>query len=568
MNPEVFPKADAALRSGRDASVSGSGRAFTAGRTERSGSRDAFLLVGLLTLALALGVGSLLLRPDRHRGAEGLLFGDIGYNFWVVERLLAGDRLFADVAYQYGALPAYLHAAVAAVFGNTIATFNGVFLAVSLLNVLLACLLIRRVSSRTTTAVVVGLGLTASLLVPGSLLGGNTNSVYIPLERTLVLIAALVWTPPWSRTPARAALIGTVIGSWQLVRFGGGAFVGAAVVATDLLALWWNRSAARGGLSRWVRSMLMTVGAAVLVQVVQAAIALLALPGPVAWDYVWPSYVLESYAGWVTPEVRWPRWGGWNLLIGQYLSPLVGGAIGLFALGWYLANRRGTGTTGAEHSRAAESIRLLLPLLFFLIASVGMFRMAYHFLQFAWLLVIPAAWLLERSGWAVRATIIALFIPCFALNAKSIFLTPPAADHKPFRTPSGEVLWATPGVQSELRHVAAQIAASAGPAGARNPAAMILPLGAGFHYAYRVETPLRQAWFLPGLVRPEDNKQIIVSLDRLDAIVVRDPADSMVAERPCTWRQPSPLSAEACAALAKRLGEPQRVGRHMVYPVR
>jgi hypothetical protein len=534
---------------------------------EGRGPRDALLVLALVLLALALGVGSLLLRPDRHQGAEGLLFGDIGYNFWVVDRLLSGDRLFAEVAYQYGPLPAYLHASAAAVFGNTIATFHGLLLAISLLNVLLATLLIRSVASRTTTAVVVGLGLTASLLVPGSLLGGNSNSVYIPLERTLVLLAALAWSPPLSRPRARAILLGVAIGGWQLVRFGGGVFLGAALVATDLLALWWTRSLHREGLGRWVRSLLITAGVAAGIQVAQAAVALATLPEPIAWDYIWPAYVLESYAGWVTTEVRWPRWGGWNLLIGQYLSPLVGGAAGLLALAWYLRHRARGVRAEPERSLAARSIRLLLPLIFFLIASVGMFRMAYHFLQFAWALVIPAAWLFQRSGWAVRGGMLALLVPCFALNARSIFVTPPAADQEPFRTPRGEVLWATPAVREELEWVASEIASAGRSAEQTERTAMILPLGAGFHYAFGVETPLRQVWFLPGFARPYDNAQIAASLDGLDAVVVRDPADSMIEGRPCSWRQPSPLSPTACAALAERLGEPRRLGRHLVYPV-
>lgn len=529
---------------------------------------DALVLLGLLALAALLGVSALLRRPDLYRGASDVLFSDAGYNLLVVQRMLDGGRLYADIAFQYGPLPPLVHAAAAGIFGNTLGVFHALLLTVTLVNVGLAYWLVRRCTSTRTAAVVVGLGLTASLLIPGSLLGSFSNASYIPFERTLILLGAIAWSAPGQRPRDRAILLGVVIGSWQTVRFGGGVFLGIAVVIADLLALWWSAGLRGDRVRIWLRSIMVTIAAAVMVEIVLVALAFLLLPREIAVDFVWPLYVLDTYDAWVTPDLRWPRWGGWRVFIGQYLSPLVGALSGLAAVAWYL-RREDSGPGGIAPVADAERIRLLIPFLFYLVGTVGFFRMAFHFFQFAWALVIPAAWLLERGGRIPRLAIPALLLPCFLLSARTQLASAPDPGQREFVTPSGEALWGSPDAVAELDEMVRLT--SGMPTGAEpaaRPALLVLPLGAGFHHAYSIPSLARQPWFMNGFPRPYDEPPLLESLDRTSHVVLRAPGPNMTPGDPCSWYEPFPLSPPTCRAMAERLGPPTRVGEYWIFPVR
>lgn len=530
-------------------------------------SWDAIAVLALVFFAAALGIATLLLRPDLHAGAADVLFSDAGYNLLVVDRLLEGARLYGDIAFQYGPFPIYLHAAVASVLGNTLRTFHLLLLTISLVNVALAYTLIRSCASRLTATVVVALGLSASMLIPGSLLGAFSVSSYVPLERTVLLLAALAWVPPASRSVRRGVLLGLAIGAWQGVRFGGGVFLGVAVVLADLLALWWTGELRRVPLLRWMRLLLWTAGAAMLVEVVLAAVALSTLPRSVAWDFIWPSYVLGSYSAWMTPDLRWPNLGEPKLLIGQYLSPLLGAAVGLVALVWYLGRRTKVGQEGAQ-SGAPEQIRLLIPFFFYVLAAALFFRMAFHFLQFAWLLVIPLAWGFERGSRLTRTALVALLLPCFALNVRTIFSNPVPAELGVIRTRAGEELWASREGREEIATLVHALREDSGPAGnGRRGAVLVVPLGAGLYHQYGFDNDLRQPWFLGTFHRPYDERPLLASLDQTRSVVFRTKG-SQTAHDPCSGDLRLSLSRAACAQLAERLVDPQRVGSFWVYGVR
>lgn len=526
---------------------------------------DLAALAILLLGSLALGLTALARRPDLYANGS-FLFGDHSLNLLVADRLLAGETLYQDVASPYGPLPAYAYAAWAVLFGSSVASFNAFLLAVSLLNLGLVYLLLRRFAAPGVSLLVAGVGMVPSLLVPGSLLGGYTVSTYLPVERLFLILTALAWCPPPGRSPARAARIGVVLGLWQGVKFGGAFFAGAAVLLVDLLAL----HARPGGERDWVgwfRSLLVTLAAFLAVQAAWVGYAFLALSPQVALDFLWPSYALETYSAWVADGERWPSWQGWSLFLGQYLSPVVGALAGVAALGWYL--RRAGELPGGDAGREVRGLALLLPLVFYLIASFAYFRQVYHFLQFAWVLVIPAAWLAQRSGARTRAALALLFLPCFALNLKAVLLNSPDSGMRPVRAPSGETLWMAPQLEADMQALLHTLRPPGG--GTERPEAVFLPIGAGMQHFYGVPVRLRQPWALPGFIRPYDEQEYLGSLRRARAVVLlRQPGQDPSGADPCAaMASTSPFPPRVCAAMAARVGEPVPVGEHfLVFPVR
>jgi hypothetical protein len=68
------------------------------------------------------------------------------------------------------------------------------------------------------------------------------------------------------------------------------------------------------------------------VQLGLVAVVAAADPWPVAVDVLWPAYQLQGYATLVGADIRWLWWGGWRLLVGQYLLPFSAGLLGAASL--------------------------------------------------------------------------------------------------------------------------------------------------------------------------------------------------------------------------------------------
>ena len=77
------------------------------------------------------------IRPGVILGPQ-FLFDDEGQNLLIVHTILSGGALYRDVYSQYGPIPAYVHALVARVFGNTPLVYLSLLAVVSSANVGLA----------------------------------------------------------------------------------------------------------------------------------------------------------------------------------------------------------------------------------------------------------------------------------------------------------------------------------------------------------------------------------------------------------------------------------------------
>ena len=197
---------------------------------------------------------------------------------------------------QSGPIPAYAHALVAWVFGNTPLVYVSLLAVVSSANVGLAYALVRRAANVPVAVFVTAIGVLPIVLIPGALAGGYTSAAYIPLERTLLLLVALSWAAPASRSVRRSFLIGSLLGAWQGLRFGAVAAAAASILVIDFLHLW-SIGFTRAHLRAWMATLLPIAGAFVAFELIWAVYAFATLPAAVALDLLWPLYSLESVRG-------------------------------------------------------------------------------------------------------------------------------------------------------------------------------------------------------------------------------------------------------------------------------
>lgn len=480
---------------------------------------DSVAGAALAAAALSLAFAVIVRRPDLTRGSA-FLFGDEGHNLLVAQTLLAGGALYRDVFFGYGPISAYLYALAARLCGNTPLVYLSLLAAISSLNVGLAYALVRRAARPAVAAMVVGAGFIATTLAPGSLVGGYTNSPYIPLERTLLLLVALGWADPDTRSMKRSLLIGLLLGLWQGVKFGGAVPAGAALVLLDAIDL------AAGGYSAdrfrlWWRSLAAIAAAFLAIELLWVLLAFAALPGPVARDSVWPLYVADSYKSWVnTPGIRWPTWIGWRSTVTQYLIPISAfllGAVGL--AGWFAAARR-TGRPALDRAQQAVAGAVFLPLCFFIIGSLTYFRQVHHFRAAMWALVPAVAWELQRSGVLVKTATMALWAPGLAALVKSaVFTSTAAMSLITVALPSGGSIVVAPPMAERLQFLQRFTERETADA-----PVLYVPLGSGWHAAYHVPRASRQTYLSlsPAWVRPYEETQFIETLSRTRALIVCD----------------------------------------------
>jgi len=368
----------------------------------RASRSDLRACVVLLTIGSLIGEACILRRPELH-GGSGFVFGDPGFALMVAREVLSGARLYADIAYQYGALPVYLYAAVARVFGNTPFVYLQFLLVGSLVTIALFYALVRRVLSVRDAFIVTLAGAIPVLLIPGAFLGGYVSSYYIPVERILMLTAAVAWQPPPVRSVRRAIALGACLGMMQLVRFGPGLALAAVVMCADLA--WQLRE--RRDWRVWIRAevfVFLTIGA---IETIRVAGAFAVLPRPVAMDVVWPSYILDSYQG----VASRPGWYGWAMGVGQYFNPLTSIALVLLGFGAMLASR--------ARVPGDEVAQMLLPS-FYLVGVAGLFRSEFHFFQAAWTLTSGAVVAIGRWRSLLLLAVLG-WLPPFALVAVNAF---------------------------------------------------------------------------------------------------------------------------------------------------
>jgi hypothetical protein len=508
---------------------------------------DAMLALAASGSSVLLGVALFVSRPDLTAGAE-FLFHDAGHNLLTAHAILSGQTLYRDIFFPYGPISAYAYAVAAWRFGNTPEVYLGLFAVVSAMNAALAYRLVRR-SAGTAVAMAVGVGLLSLLPIPGAMAGAFISSPYIVLERTMLLLLALMWSPPNARSTSRAVGLGLVFGVWQGIKFGGAFVGGFAIVILDALcltAVGWSNEDFR----RWTRSLLKTGAVCLGIESLWIIHAFATQPAPIARDVIWPYFMFHAYAV-VGGDIRWLAWGGWRLMVGRYLLPLTAAMLGIYGLGAWLRTLR----KGREADASGSAFILLL---FYGIASCGYFHHVFHFEQFFWALVPPAAFAIERASTRTRLAVAGAWAPCVWLVVHTAFMTHAPASMEAVRLPTGGRVVVSAAIGERLSFLARIHAAMSG------APILYAPVGSGWHYAYGVPAATRHTFFFaPDVIRPYERDAFAHSIDRVGAVITCGDA-----ARPASLEGQLPLDEALRPLVFGRLQLWQRGAGCIAYRVR
>ncbi len=486
---------------------------------------------------LLFAVTSLILfNPPQHWRDLGW-FDDGGLTLDTADQLLHGKQLFSQVFYQYGPASIEIYVLWCRIFGNTISSFEWLNLLIALVNCLLLFKVLERAGLAFSTLAIAFIALVPTLLATGYVFYSN-------FEKTLILMALLVWKPPEQRSFKRSLALGAVIGLMQWVRFGAAVGVLGAVFILDLIL---ERAFSRGSIA----TTLSYLAGFFAVEGALAARLLLTLPKDVALDTLWPQFMAGSYSVYVTENTRFPILTTLNFFIGGQLPIIV---CALLAVGAVFLLVR---------SRLSKTSRVLaIPFFTFLIYCLIYYKQAWHYYNGAWLLVLPAAAAIDRLSMKWKAGVAVLLLPLLLIAARADLRRSPARGLEATTLPNGERLWLPPEVirrNQSLMDRLREVPDGPSRRGVLFLSRMPVVLASHLHFFYQIPQPARHSMIFPGWLRLRDFENLPVVLEHSKAVVLFQSAiQGPPPQDACQWES-HPYPRPYCEEISARLEAPVKV---------
>ena len=470
------------------------------------------------------------------------LDADEGISLLVADVLTHGGKLYKDIAYPYGYLPACLHALAARLFGNSIATYLRYFLVLDMAAFVLLYFLARIIFRSWAAFLFVGFVMLPEMIVPGAMCGGITSNAAYPLEPIFMLAIVLLWREPGRQELRRALLIGLCLGAMQGVKFGTGLMFGASLATVEMLC-WCKAGFAAGTGRRLLRNNLAVLGGFLLMEGVWIAVTLASVPREIAQDVLWPLYMRQNYAVF-TGLSRYPHWLSLNYFVGVQMVPCAGAAASCWWLGARGMRRGGAASTPVGPRSvfclpdlgAADGILILL--VYYLLAALFFFGNLWHYYVYAWILTLGGVYLVIQPRRMIRWAALALWAGNLLIFARANLHRPPRS-LVAVRLDDGEQIWVSREQGAQITGTVDYLRAASARDGGKARPVVFYPTGAGFHPLFHLPHQGRPSCFMAGLLRPYDDPGM-ASLARSARWVVRDtPLGDPASSDPAIWDQKS-----------------------------
>jgi len=189
------------------------------------------------------------------------------------------------------------------------------------------------------------------------------------------------------------------------------------------------------------------------------------------------------------------------------------------------------------------------------------------------MIILAAGWAIRDTRLSLRAALLALWLPAFAISAKSALprRAPPELILEKF--PNGDELWLDAVVQKRLAAVYGYLLTLESPA-SRAPRILLFPDAGGLHHFFKSPPQTRLFWFTGSLVQEHDEARFLEDFSSVDAVVVffPQPQKSAPVPDPLAWSRQlfsRPAFGEALnRSIAARLAKPMMIDeRCWVFPV-
>lgn len=515
------------------------------------------LLVGLVVIFIEIKL------TQKESYTSGFLIAEESQNFLVADKLLHNGTLYRDIASPYGYIPAYSHLLAAKIFGNHIATYYRYFEFLDCIIAVLLYFLCRRILSPPAAFSFTLLAFIPQVIAPGSLSSGQIIHPAFPVEKVLLICVALLWSEPSRKSWPRSLLVGVCLGLLQGVKFGGGLVAGLAIALVEASILLKSRFSPEGW-RNFIRSGITILLGFSIVELAWIILAYLSLPPHIAYDVLWPVYMLKNYAGFAN-SVRWPRWIGLGYFLGVHAVPLLGLIGSLWFIRDQLITRSHAWLSNPDSNESRRTMGIVILPLFYVIGCFIYFKQFWHFNLYSWTLVIGASYLLIQPIRVIRWATVAICVISFVLFVKVNFFKPHDPSLLSLSLDNGEQLWVQDSEYQRFKDVLNTLRTPPTSDKQSGLPVVFYPLGAGFHTFFHVPQKGRSCYFAPGLIRPYDNRELIELADQAAHWVVflSSPSDSLSPD-PAEWNGKQgfsvpTLDATTSMEIMQRLGEAQRI---------
>lgn len=515
------------------------------------------LLVGLVVIFIEIKL------TQKESYSSGFLIAEESQNFLVADKLLDNGTLYKDIASPYGYIPAYSHALAAKILGNHIATYYRYFEFLDCLIAVLLYFLCRKVLSPPAAVCFTLLAFIPQVIAPGSLSSGQIIHPAFPVEKVLLICVALLWKEPSRQRWPRSLLVGVCLGLMQGVKFGGGLVAGLAIAVVEVSILLKSRFSPEAW-RNFIRSGITILLGFSIVELAWIILAYLSLPPHIAYDVLWPVYMLRNYAGFAN-SVRWPRWIGLGYFLGVHAVPVLGLIGSLWFIRDQLFRRSHARLSNSTSNESRKTVGILILPLFYVVGCFIYFKQFWHFNLYAWTLVIGASYLVIQPIRVIRWATVAICVISFVLFVKVNFFKPHDPSLRALALDNGEQLWVEDSEFQRFRDVLNIIRTPPTSDKQSGLPVVFYPLGAGFHTFFHIPQRSRSYYFAPGLIRPYDNRELTELAGQAAHWVVflSSPSDSLSPD-PAEWHSKQNFSVPALDAttstgIMQRLGEGQRI---------
>jgi hypothetical protein len=251
-----------------------------------------------------------------------------------------------------------------------------------------------------------------------------------------------------------------------------------------------------------------------------AVYLVLTQPPAIAKDVLWPFYMIENYAGYVTSDIRFIRWQDPGYFVGAQLPLLAAVSAIVFLLCRTVARRR-TISEKEPPDRPRDTLGAFLFLfLFWFIGLGGYLAHVWLIMGYGWLPIASAGYALTFLRPRLRLAALCLWLPCFVFTAKGLAPGRMPADVNPVTFENGETLWLDVTWQRRVTLLSEFLKKERAPTSETPPTIMGFSTGGGIAHYFGCRLLTRQSWFMPGFVRPYDEAAIRESLPKTKALIV------------------------------------------------
>lgn len=511
-----------------------------------------------LGLAFILGSSAWLRTGDPL--ADGFLFQDRAHMLHLADVLASGGRLYRDVFFNYGPIPAYAYYYWTLLAGNSALSYVAWFWASGFCFYLVQLRWVQRTGWR---------GILVLLLTIPVVVRFASYTPYLFIEGILASLIALRWRPPGERGTRTSAVVGLLLGLMQLNKFGTAALVGFCWLLLDLS--WaWQHGAAGDVRRRWFQELLVQGGAFLLVQLLFAAWLWSMLPGWLALNTFWPTYIVRWYESYLSPEYRYPDWFGWNFFVGEQLALVMLALAGACLVAGWLGRRLRSSSTADVTDAGGVLLALVYTLAFFTLLKHKYLQTSY-----VWMFIPALICLAQKVSLRNFAVLAAPLAIPFLLHGRQMLRGPLPLERMATRLPNGETLYLEPSVVQRVR----RLQELTDEMKRRLPGGrfLVCELGSGLSYFLQLPPLTRHSWPAPGVIMPQDEPNIVKNLDRLAGVVLisRRGVPLTLGVHPRTWVElvktggtVPVFSPETAEAVAARLGRMEQIDRDcwVIFP--